>query len=390
MRNPAYSERSRTLAEEANAALQAQRALIELRAGRDILIVDGDERLSIAALEAIDEQALASGTPVGGSVQLLISRPRAQALDRSIDAEALRVTLPARRPPPSESEASKRFAWRVAGIDDPAAPVEGLERCRFEQRRGRTARAALELVRQARLQPAAVIRSTSVSSEPLDPFCIEAGDALAYPVLRGRLIDRTGSARVQLHAIPDAMFHAFRERFGDAEHVAVVVGSPDLSAPVTVRLHSACFTGDLFGSLRCDCGEQLEGAIDTLSRNGGGVILYLDQEGRGIGLGNKLRAYRMQADGLDTIEADRRLGFGADGRDFTAARAMLQQLGIARVRLLTNNPAKVEALNGDAVQVTERLPLSGSINPHNARYLKTKRDRGGHLPSILDGRVRDA
>jgi len=376
--------------DEAAAALQAQRALVELRAGRNIQIIDGQERLSVAALEAIDPCTLMAGVPVGGSVQLLISRQRAQALERPVDADAIRVTLPARPPPPGEDEQADRLAWRIAGIDEPASVVDGLHRCLFTERAGAATRAALELVRQARLQPAVVIRCASVSSDRIDRLCIDAADALAYPVLRGRLISRTGVAQVQLDTVPDATFHAFRERFGDAEHAAIVVGEPDLSRPVIVRLHSACFTGDLFGSLRCDCGEQLQGAIETLSRSGGGVILYLDQEGRGIGLGNKLRAYRLQAAGLDTIEADRRLGFGADGRDFTAARAMLSQLGITRVRLLTNNPAKVEALDGDGLQVVERLPLSGSVNPHNARYLETKRDRGGHLPSILDGRVRNA
>jgi len=383
--NPEYPDADRT-----RAALQAQHALLELRAGRDVRIVAGAEHLTIAALDAIDPHTVMHGTPVGGAIALLITPERARALGREEATSAMRVTLPARRPPPSENTDTERLAWRVAGIDDPAAVVEGLHRCTFVPRDGRPVQAALELLRQARLQPAALVRCASISDTSAPPFSIQADDALAYRTTRGRYVDRTGSARVQLPNVPDAVFHAFRERFGDAEHAAIVIGDPDPDRPVITRLHSACFTGDLFGSLRCDCGEQLDGAIRTLSGHGGGVILYLDQEGRGIGLGNKLRAYRLQAAGLDTIEADRRLGFGADGRDFTAARTMLVQLGIRQVKLLTNNPAKVAALDGDGLSVTERLPLAGRINPHNARYLQTKRDRGGHLASILDGRPRDA
>jgi GTP cyclohydrolase II len=172
---------------------------------------------------------------------------------------------------------------------------------------------------------------------------------------------------------------AFRPADGGAEHLALIIGKPDLSQPVLTRLHSACFTGDLLGSLRCDCGEQLQGAIARLAEAGGGVLLYLAQEGRGIGLVNKLRAYQLQDDGLDTLDANRRLGFEDDERLYLPAVQMLAELGISSVRLLTNNPTKVEALARHGVTVSERVPHVFPANPHNRRYLATKAKRSGHL-----------
>jgi GTP cyclohydrolase II len=145
-----------------------------------------------------------------------------------------------------------------------------------------------------------------------------------------------------------------------------------------VRLHSACLTGDLFGSLRCDCGEQLRGSLDHFRRRGGGVLIYLAQEGRGIGLGNKIRAYTLQEAGLDTVDADGVLGFGSDERRYDAAVAILRHLGITRVELLTNNPQKVEAVEEGGIEVTSRTPIYGGINRHNLRYVQAKVDRSGH------------
>jgi GTP cyclohydrolase II len=163
------------------------------------------------------------------------------------------------------------------------------------------------------------------------------------------------------------------------EHVAVLIGPreswPD---PVSVRLHSACLTGDLFGSLRCDCGEQLRGSLKHFKKQGGGVLVYLAQEGRGIGLGNKIRAYTLQETGLDTVDADGVLGFGADERSYDAAVAILHHLQITRVELLTNNPLKVTAVKESGIEVVERTPIYGGINRHNLRYVQAKVDRSGH------------
>jgi GTP cyclohydrolase II len=171
----------------------------------------------------------------------------------------------------------------------------------------------------------------------------------------------------------------FRDEFGGGEHVAVVIGEPDLAGSVPVRLHSACLTGDLLGSLRCDCGEQLRTAVEQIAALGGGILLYLDQEGRSIGLANKLRAYAIQDTGVDTFDADHRLGFSADERSYDLAAAMLQQMGVLRVRLLTNNPAKIDGLREHGIDVVDRLPLQTRPNVHNAAYLRSKRERAGHL-----------
>lgn len=171
----------------------------------------------------------------------------------------------------------------------------------------------------------------------------------------------------------------FREGGGLLEHVAVLIGPreewPD---PVPVRMHSACLTGDLFGSMRCDCGEQLRGSLEHIKNRGGGVLVYLAQEGRGIGLGNKIRAYTLQEAGLDTIDADGVLGFGADERRYEAAVGILRHLGISRVELLTNNPQKVRAVEECGIEVISRTPIFGGINRHNIRYVQSKVDRSGH------------
>jgi GTP cyclohydrolase II len=190
-------------------------------------------------------------------------------------------------------------------------------------------------------------------------------------------------AAVPLHDAPDARILAFRAADGGIEHLAILVGAPEAvqeagGAPL-VRLHSECFTGDLLGSLRCDCGPQLRGAIARMAREGAGVLLYLAQEGRGIGLVNKLRAYALQDAGLDTLDANRALGWGADERSFLVAAAMLEQIGIGRVRLLTNNPAKVAALAACGVAVVAREPHAFAPNGVNDAYLRTKARRFGHL-----------
>jgi GTP cyclohydrolase II len=186
-------------------------------------------------------------------------------------------------------------------------------------------------------------------------------------------------ARVPLVDAENARVIAFRPSDGGTGHIAIVIGDPDPRQPVLTRLHSECFTGDLLGSLRCDCGDQLRGAIAAISRAGSGVLLYLAQEGRGIGLVNKLRAYNLQDAGLDTFDANEQLGFDADERVYLPAAEMLRQLGFSRVRLLTNNPDKVAALTRCGIEVAERVPHVFPSNEHNERYLATKKTRQGHL-----------
>ncbi|GIX31075.1 MAG: GTP cyclohydrolase-2 [Porticoccaceae bacterium] len=180
-------------------------------------------------------------------------------------------------------------------------------------------------------------------------------------------------------SLGDFVIHGFEDPDTGKEHVALTVGDLTGEAPVLMRVHSECLTGDALHSLRCDCGAQLDEAMRRIAAAGRGVVLYLRQEGRGIGLMNKIRAYRLQDEGADTVEANERLGFGPDLRDYSICEPMLAHLGVRRVRLLTNNPRKVEALEALGIEVVERLPLITGRNPHNARYLATKAGKLGHL-----------
>jgi GTP cyclohydrolase II len=244
--------------------------------------------------------------------------------------------------------------------------------------------AALALCKRGRLLPALlvlpVLPESAKQRAALDAAQVLQLDladvALVAPARPGAL-RRVSDAQVPLAAHQECTLVLFREVDGDAEHLALVVGRPAAGEPVPVRLHSACLTGDLLGSLRCDCGPQLQRAVEQLAETGG-VLLYLAQEGRGTGLANKLRAYRLQDAGLDTLHADRHLGFREDERDFQAAAAMLQALGYLRIRLLTNNPQKIAALRAAGIEVIERLPLHAPVNDHNARYMHTKQ-QAGHL-----------
>jgi GTP cyclohydrolase II len=244
--------------------------------------------------------------------------------------------------------------------------------------------AAVEIMKLARLLPAAAIavlaggEATRLVAED-GLLALDAGEVFAYQEAASRSLRIISEARVPLADAENTRLVHFRPRDGGAGHIAIVIGDPDPATPVLVRLHSECFTGDLLGSLRCDCGDQLRGAIAEIAKSGGGVVLYLSQEGRGIGLANKLRAYELQDAGFDTIDANELLGFDADERVYLPAAAMLRQLGFTRVRLLTNNPDKVTALTRCGIEVVERVPHAFPANAHNERYLRTKKLRGGHL-----------
>jgi GTP cyclohydrolase II len=196
--------------------------------------------------------------------------------------------------------------------------------------------------------------------------------------LRNPSVEIVARARLPLDGLPSTQIVAFRASDDGQEHVALVIGAFGGKPPL-VRLHSECLTGDVFGSLKCDCGPQLKEALRIIGESGGGVLLYLRQEGRGIGLANKIRAYSLQDQGFDTVDANRRLGFADDERDYGRAAAMLRALGIDEVRLLTNNPNKVAGLEGAGIRVAERVAHQMPANPHNADYLATKRKKSGHL-----------
>jgi GTP cyclohydrolase II len=259
---------------------------------------------------------------------------------------------------------------------DLAAPLKGPFRAEALAWR-ESAAAALELARVAGILPAFMVDPVDAGeAQVVDPADVAAlADAQ-------RLVIAT-RARLPVSASEEAEIVAFRSVDDLREHVALVFGAPRSDRAPLVRLHSECLTGDVLGSLKCDCGPQLDAALHAAAQEvqhgGWGVVLYLRQEGRGIGLVNKLRAYRLQDQGFDTLDANRRLGLPDEARDFPVAARMLDLLGARAVRLMTNNPAKVAALEAAGVRVVERVPHSLPDNPHNARYLATKRDRAGHL-----------
>ena len=306
-------------------------------------------------------------TATEGGERLLISHERAAALKLANQ----RAAAGARGAIALEGRFGRAEALAIADPAlDLATPLKGPFRATAAPQ---AAAAAIELARRAELLPAlfwdAGVAQTSVTADE-----VAAYDSAAQLVEVGR-------ARLPVTAGGTGELIAFRSGGGGPEHLALILGKPVLSEPVLTRVHSSCLTGDVFGSLRCDCGPQLHAAIHELS--GGGILLYLQQEGRGIGLVNKLRAYQLQDQGWDTLDANTRVGLPVEARDFRIASAMLSALGVRAVRLLTNNPEKVAALERAGVTVTEHVPLAVGAGPENARYLETKRDRAGHwLPSL--------
>ena len=222
--------------------------------------------------------------------------------------------------------------------------------------------------------------SLTLTTTPTMPLLVTTlSDVLGYRAARVASLRIVGRAPVPLEGAQDTEFVVFRGGEGLRDQVAVLIGKPDFTKPVTVRLHSACLTGDLFGSLKCDCGDQLRHTAKFMAENGGGVLLYLDQEGRANGLSNKIRAYALQAKGYDTYDADEVLGFDHDQRHFDFAAEMLKQLGVGQVRVMTNNPVKIAALEAAGLEVVADQRIVGRKNDHNVRYLASKRDRAGHM-----------
>lgn len=277
---------------------------------------------------------------------------------------------------------------QIIGLIDPKAgddgPVPPPGVTATPSAAGSAAHTAIRLTKIARLLPAIVVAEIQ-SGDPIDwarangRTVVSNAAVTAYDKVQANTLEPVSEARVPLAGCDNTKIIAFRPRDGGVEHLAIVIGEPDLSAPVLTRLHSECFTGDLLGSLKCDCGDQLRGAISAIADGGGGLLLYLAQEGRGIGLVNKLRAYELQEKGFDTVDANEQLGFDDDERIYLPAVQMLNRLGAQQVKLLTNNPAKVGALARHGIAVTERVPHVFPSNQHNWSYLDTKAKRSGHL-----------
>ncbi|MGH7045335.1 MAG: GTP cyclohydrolase II [Stellaceae bacterium] len=354
------------------------KAITALRRGEPVLIRDDVLSVLAVAAELVSEDNLRRLRQTSATApRVVLTRRRAVALGfaaRQDLSGALTISVSPEMP-----------AAVIRNLAEPGASL-GAEPPGFGAEpvvaRG-GALAAVALAKLASLLPAALVLRIGAAESALlarrgdvasiDAVCVFKRNAATAS------LTRVAEARVPLADAEHARLIAFRPGDGGVEHLAIVIGKPDPADPVLVRLHSECFTGDLLASLRCDCGDQLRGAIATIAKAGGGVLLYLAQEGRGIGLVNKLRAYQLQDAGFDTLDANEQLGFDADERVYLPAADMLRQLGFATIRLLTNNPDKMAALQRYGIRVSERVPHVFPANGHNERYLRTKATRSGHL-----------
>jgi GTP cyclohydrolase II len=345
-----------------------RRAIAALRAGRPVLI-EADRPLAIVAVETATPELLELVDPQC-EAPLLISGQRAAALSLANERDAADPAQPVIIERTDWLDPATALALADPGRDLDRAPAGPLHPVSTDC--SDAAAAALVLARSAGLLPALWLIDPATAAVPVAAELIRR---------EGRRpdVEIVARARLPLEDVPDTQIIAFRASDDGQEHVALLIGA-FAGRPPLVRLHSECLTGDVFGSLKCDCGPQLKEALRIIGAEGGGVLLYLRQEGRGIGLANKLRAYALQDRGLDTVDANRRLGFADDERDYAHAAAMLRALGIDRVRLLTNNPGKVSGLEAAGIRVVERVAHHMPTNPHNADYLATKRKKSGHLP----------
>lgn len=366
-------------------ALRAvHRAVAELRRGTPVLVQGAGAGLLVAAAETLGAQGLQEMAQVSTLPPVLLLAPvRAAALlQRPVPLDAPEAGAVALRLPPGLMDPARLRAF----ADPTAEQLLGTEGQQLERAATPAlALAALLLAKLGRLLPALVAVPVTDAARAAHQglLTIAAEDVLAYPTTAATSLRVVGEARVPLEDAPDTRVIAFRAADGGIEHLAMLVGDPEAvlaagKAPLA-RLHSECFTGDLLGSLRCDCGPQLKGALRRMAEAGAGVLIYLAQEGRGIGLVNKLRAYTLQDQGLDTLDANRALGYGADERNFLVAATMLRALNVPRVRLLTNNPDKITGLAACGIEVAAREEHAFAGNGVNDGYLATKALRFGHM-----------
>lgn len=342
-------------------------AIDALRRGWSVEVESTNGAIRILSIETADDERLKAFDPAG-EADILLSATRAATLKLANQLGAA---------DPQQPVVITRTKWldlpAAYALADPTLDLETPLKGPFRSHSfalSEAASAALELARLAGLLPAFFVRNAGDADA-----CVTVEQILHYEAPeRLRIVAR---ARLPVEAAEKAEIVAFRNADDASEHVALIIGSPDGSAPL-VRLHSECLTGDVLGSLKCDCGPQLHSALHEIAEAGWGILLYLRQEGRGIGLVNKLRAYALQDQGFDTVDANVRLGFAVDARDFRVAARMLSLLGQDEVRLLTNNPAKVAGLETAGMRVIERVAHRIVANPHNEDYLATKRDRTGH------------
>ncbi|KFI32869.1 GTP cyclohydrolase [Haematobacter missouriensis] len=349
------------------------RARADLRMGLPVVLMTDTEGALALAVETLDEERLRDLRAIGRPV-LAITGWRAETLKaRAYDNDLARITVP--------GDVDARWLRSVADpADDLRVPMKGPL---LAERTGGAElhRVALQLAKSAHLLPSAVLvpldHPATFAAE--NELTLLSAPAAAEELRQSVPLLPVVSARVPMAAAEAGRLHVFRPEDGGEEHYAVEIGRPPRAEPVLARLHSACFTGDVLGSLKCDCGPQLHAALERMGEEGAGVLLYLNQEGRGIGLANKMRAYSLQDQGFDTVEANHRLGFEDDERDFRIGAALLRRLGFSEVRLLTNNPAKVRMMEANGIRVVDRVPLKVGRTAFNEGYLATKARKSGHL-----------
>jgi GTP cyclohydrolase II len=347
--------------------LTIRRAIAALRAGRPVRI-EGARAIGVLAVETATGEMLGI-VDANRKARLLISGERAAALSLANLRDAADPAQPVLVERENWLDADTALALADPSQDLERGPVGPLHPVPLDC--AECAEAALDLARSAGLLPALWVITAQDAAISVSAEEIARED-------RRPEVELVARAKLPLEDMPETQIVAFRASDDGQEHIALLIGAPGGKPPL-VRLHSECLTGDVFGSLKCDCGPQLKEALRIIGAAGGGVLLYLRQEGRGIGLANKIRAYSLQDRGLDTVDANRRLGFADDERDYVHAAAMLRALGVDRVKLLTNNPAKVAGLEAAGIAVDERVPHQMPANPHNAHYLATKRKKSGHL-----------
>ena len=353
--------------------IAVERGLAEFRCGRPVIIANGDAIVALP-VDGLDDKRLAAFRRLSGSAKphLVITARRAHVFGISSPGP-VGLAL-------GERATAKTILALAAEVDS--------GQTREVVRISPSAAAGTELAKLARQLPALLVadaRDAMVREPAL--ICVPADAIEHYRESVAASLTIAAEAYVPLADGISARFVIFHDAIGGSA-VAVVVGRPDFSKPMPVRLHSACLTGDVFESRRCDCGDQLRLALRRLDEEGGGIILYLEQEGRGLGLANKIRAYRLQDAGLDTLDANHTLGFDDDERDYGLAAKMLDMLGCKRVRLLTNNPAKLDGLADHGIEVVDRIALHGAVNPENRRYLTAKAERAGHqLENLLEATI---
>ena len=364
---------------------RAMRLKGDMRMGLPVLVTHDGQACLVVAVETLSPERHDAIIASGAGAGLVLTTRRAAALgiadSAAMKADTLVLAVP--------QQAGLDWLLAMADPSRPslrdAAPLSGGHAERAFPGNA-IHKAGVALAKAAQLVPAVLVMplASGPSNDVLTRADTDGLSSMAAQDILGELSKErvqypVSSARLPMAVHDRGRVHVFRPDDGGIEHYAIEIGTPDPGGPVLVRLHSACFTGDVLGSLKCDCGPQLQAAATAMADAGGGVLLYLNQEGRGIGLANKMRAYDLQDQGFDTVEANHHLGFQDDERDFRIGAALLSRLGIESVRLLTNNPAKVAILEKQGIAVTERVPLVVGKTPQNAAYLATKAAKSGHL-----------